>query len=199
MLSIPVGVWSVVLPQWSGKLFDMLVARRKFEAKLNRLRIRIPPHSKYFRVGPGFPKTSTWRFFQIVSIVIVVASYLTRLLRGLSILSTQDEPVAFFLLAFAALTLGVPIIVGILWVYEDAGVRRIDPQSSTISKIGTPLEQFFVGFGRVLLQGSYSHCRWNQLRPGGRLLHCFSSYSQSARLWQCTFTLNITLVSSRSS
>ena len=147
MVAIPTGVWSEVLAPGSEKLFRTFVINRRWEGGLARFYVKVPEHSEYFRASPSFPKSSTWRFFQTVSIVLFTASYSTIILRSLSLLRPQDEPQEFFLIAFATLTIGVPLIVGILWVYEDAGVRRIDPKSDTVSKVGTPLEQVFVGFG----------------------------------------------------
>jgi hypothetical protein len=148
MLTIPVFSWNLLL-RGSAYLLDAVVIRRKFEGILRRIRIAVPKPSNCFRVERSFQKSSTWRFFQIVSIVVVVSSYLTLLLRLLSVLNPQDEPLVFFFIGYAALAFGVPLVVGVLWVYEDAGVRWIDRLSGTISRLGTPIEQFLVGFGFV--------------------------------------------------
>src|SRR2546425_1153898 len=146
LIGFPIELWNVLLPI-SDRAFDAFVNERKFDRLLRRFRIRVPNRSEYFLVRPGFPKSSTSRVWQTVSIVFLASSILTPSLPFPH--NPLSESSTFLTVALGTLTLGVPLIVGVLWVYEDAGLRRFNPKSNTISKIGTPLEQFFVGIGFV--------------------------------------------------
>jgi hypothetical protein len=58
------------------------------------------------------------------------------------------EETWFFSLAFVALSFVMPLIA-LLWLYEDSGVRLIDRDAGTVSKVGTWLQRATFGIGAV--------------------------------------------------
>ncbi len=117
------------------------------ERLLKRLHLPTPGPSEYVLTGsPRLPSGLTWRLVQTISIVFLIASDATRLLSAPSGNNPMTEATYFFGFGFLSLSAAVPFVV-MLWVYEDAGVRRYDLNENTVSKVGTWVPQFFVGIG----------------------------------------------------
>jgi hypothetical protein len=144
---LPSGVWVLAASRGSERLFRRIITPKPHEKMLKRLHLPTPGPSEYVLTGsPRLPSSLTWRLVQTISIVFLIASDATLLLSSQIGNYPMLEVTYFFGFGFLSLLAGAPFLV-MLWVYEDAGVRRYDLEGNTISKVGSWVPQFFVGTG----------------------------------------------------
>jgi hypothetical protein len=119
------------------------------EKILKRFHLPTPGSSEYVLTEPPrLPSSLTWRLVQTVSIVFLIASNASLLLSAPLENSPMNEVGYFFGFGFLSLSALVPFVV-MLWIYEDAGVRRYDKNDNTVTKVGAWVPQVFVGVGVV--------------------------------------------------
>jgi len=146
-LGVPIASWRLVASRGSETVLRQIVLRRPLEKIMRLLRIAPSHSSEYVLVGsPRVPSSLAWRMVQTVSVVFLIASDATLYLATTSRNNPVGEVTSFFGYGFVSLSLVVPFLA-LLWVYEDAGLRRYDIADNTVSKVGAWLEQVFVGTG----------------------------------------------------
>jgi len=146
-LGVPLSFWRLTASRGSDRVFRRIIVPRPHEWLLRSLRLPTAGPSEYVLIGsPRLPRRLTWRLVQTISIVFLIASDATLLVSALLRNSPMTEVAYFFGFGFLSLIIAVPFVV-MLWVYEDAGVRRFDIADNTVSKVGGWIEQFFVGTG----------------------------------------------------
>lgn len=143
-LGVPLGCWRLTASRGANRVFSRIVVRKLHEKFMKRVGVPGSFQSEYVLVGtPRLPNNLVWRLIQVISVVFLIASDATLLLKPPS---PMTEVNYFFAFGFVSLSGVAPFIV-LLWVYEDAGLRRYDANDNTVSKVGTWLEAFFVGTG----------------------------------------------------